>query len=110
LELHFYQKGAFHATPKPIHNLILKDFSPRWLIEKDRTEEATKSLALFRGSDDMELLQTDLDDIRANIMWHKQHSVKTAKVFFQEKALWSRLWRAWMLQFLQQMSGAAGIR
>jgi hypothetical protein len=84
--------------------------SPRWLLEKDRTDDAAKALTLLRGRDDPELVQAELEEIRANILWHKMNSVTSAKIFFQQKPLWSRLWRAWALQFLQQMSGASGIR
>jgi hypothetical protein len=84
--------------------------SPRWLLEKDHTDAAVKALTLLRGRDDLELVQAELEEIRANILWHKMNSVTSFKVFFQQKPLWSRLWRAWALQFLQQMSGAAGIR
>jgi hypothetical protein len=55
-------------------------------------------------------IQAELDEIQANILWHKIHSISSATVFWTNKALRSRLWRAWALQFLQQMSGATGIR
>jgi hypothetical protein len=84
--------------------------SPRWLLEKDRADAAVKTLTLLRGRDDPELVQAELEEIQANILWHKMNSVTSAKIFFQQKPLWSRLWRAWALQFLQQLSGAAGIR
>ncbi|KAH8703021.1 general substrate transporter [Talaromyces proteolyticus] len=84
--------------------------SPRWLLEKDQTEAAIQSLTLFRGRDNLEQVQEELEEIRANILWHKENSVKSATMFFKQKPLWSRLWRAWMLGFLQQMSGASGIR
>ncbi|KAK7222810.1 hypothetical protein V2G26_010813 [Clonostachys chloroleuca] len=84
--------------------------SPRWLMEHDRTEEAARSLTKLRGASDVMEVQSELDEIHANILWHKEHSVTSARVFFKEKVLWARLWRAWALAFLQQMSGAAGIR
>ena len=84
--------------------------SPRWLLENDRAEEAGRSLTKLRGASHSSEVQVELDEIHANILWHKQHSITSAKVFIKEKALWSRLWRAWALSFLQQMSGAAGIR
>ncbi|CAM1501198.1 Fc.00g103600.m01.CDS01 [Cosmosporella sp. VM-42] len=84
--------------------------SPRWLLEHDRAEEAGRSLTKLRGANHTSEVQVELDEIHANILWHKQHSITSAKVFIKEKPLWSRLWRAWALSFLQQMSGAAGIR
>lgn len=86
------------------------DNSPRWLLEKDRIEEAGKSLMRLRGATQLSEVQQELDECHANILWHKENSVTSSLVFFKEKALWSRLWRAWTLVFLQQMSGAAGIR
>ncbi|KAH6876334.1 general substrate transporter [Thelonectria olida] len=83
--------------------------SPRWLMEHDQAEEAGIALSKLRGVP-MGEIQAEIDEIHANILWHKEHSITSAKVFVKEKALWSRLWRAWALSFLQQMSGAAGIR
>ncbi|KAH7121421.1 general substrate transporter [Dactylonectria macrodidyma] len=84
--------------------------TPRWLLEHDKAEEAAISLSKLRGASNIADIQAELDEIHANILWHKEHSITSAKVFIKEKALWSRLWRAWALSFLQQMSGAAGIR
>jgi hypothetical protein len=90
--------------------LLTRAISPRWLIENDRADDAAGSLAKLRGTTRMEDLQAELDEIRANIEWHNQHSVKSVKILFVNKALRARLWRAWLLNFLQQMSGASGIR
>lgn len=79
-------------------------------MEHDLVEEAGRSLTKLRGATDLMEVQAELDEIHANILWHKEHSVNSVKVFVKEKALWARLWRAWALSFLQQMSGAAGIR
>ncbi|KAF7561066.1 hypothetical protein G7046_g3057 [Stylonectria norvegica] len=84
--------------------------SPRWLVEHDRADEAGRSLTRLRGASDLSEVQAELDEIHANILWHKENSITSAMVFLKEPALWSRLWRAWALSFLQQMSGAAGIR
>jgi hypothetical protein len=73
-------------------------------------EDAVKALTKLRGKDHPDAIQAELDEIHANIMWHKQYSVTSTKVFFTDKALWARLWRAWAISFLQQMSGAGGIR
>lgn len=89
---------------------MLTVLSPRWLIEKDRLEEAAVALRRLRGVSTISEIQEELDEIHANILWHKQHSITSAKVLFKEKALFARLWRGWALAFLQQMSGAAGIR
>jgi len=79
-------------------------------METERYEEAARTLAGLRGTANIADIQEELDEIHANILWHKEHSVTSFKVFFQQPALFSRMWRAWMLQFLQQMSGATGIR
>ncbi|KPA39269.1 high-affinity glucose transporter [Fusarium langsethiae] len=83
--------------------------SPRWLVESDQIEAASRALSKLRGLSESEV-QPELDEIRANILWHQENSITSARVFIQQKPLWSRLWRAWSLAFLQQMSGAAGIR
>lgn len=83
--------------------------SPRWLVEHDQADAASTALAKLRGVS-AEEVQPELDEIHANILWHKENSITSARVFIKEKPLWSRLWRAWALSFLQQMSGAAGIR
>lgn len=79
-------------------------------MTQDRLDDAAKSLGKLRGTQDIEALQVELDEIHSNILWHKKYSVTSAKIFFTDKALWSRLWRAWAVSFLQQMSGAGGIR
>ncbi|KAH7112287.1 general substrate transporter [Dactylonectria estremocensis] len=84
--------------------------SPRWLLEHDQLEAAAKALTDLRGSDRPEFVQAELEEIRASILWHKENSISDAKVFIKDRALWARLWRAWALQFLQQLSGAGGIR
>lgn len=73
-------------------------------------EDAAKALTKLRGSADLESLQAELDEIHSNILWHRANSITSAMVFIKDKALWSRLWRAWAVAFLQQMSGASGIR
>lgn len=107
---HFSQKGKSKALPWYTHFAETKKTSPRWLLEKDRVEDAGRSLIKLRGANSLEDVQSELDEIHANILWHREHSVTSSLVFFKEKVLWSRLWRAWTLAFLQQMSGAAGIR
>ncbi|KAH0835985.1 hypothetical protein FOPE_04243 [Fonsecaea pedrosoi] len=85
--------------------------SPRWLMEQDRVDDAAKALAALRGhSSNVVSIQSELDEIHANILWHKTHSVKSVRVLFTDRPLFARLWRAWTLNFLQQMSGASGIR
>ncbi|GJN84220.1 hypothetical protein PLIIFM63780_007776 [Purpureocillium lilacinum] len=84
--------------------------SPRWLLEHDLEEAAVKSLSALRGRDNVEEVQSELEEIRSSILWNRENSITNAKVFVTNKALWARLWRAWALQFLQQMSGAGGIR
>ncbi|CAH0020397.1 unnamed protein product [Clonostachys rhizophaga] len=70
--------------------------SPRWLLEHDQLEAAAKALTHLRGSDRPEVVQAELEEIRA--------------ILIKDRALWARLWGAWALQFLQQLSGAGGIR
>ncbi|CAK7218120.1 hypothetical protein SBRCBS47491_003399 [Sporothrix bragantina] len=84
--------------------------SPRWLIEHDRADAAARSLTRLRGTNDVAHVQAELDEIHANILWHKENSITSAKVFWTDKTLRSRLWRAWSVSFLQQLSGASGIR
>ncbi|KAJ9150404.1 High-affinity glucose transporter [Pleurostoma richardsiae] len=84
--------------------------SPRWLVEHDYADAARVALLKLRGATETMEIQEELDEIHANILWHREHSVTSALVFVKEKALWARLWRAWALSFLQQMSGASGIR
>lgn len=79
-------------------------------MEKDRVEDAVRSLKRLRGASDVSQIQVELDEIHANILWHKENSITSARVFFKDRALWARLWRAFALSFLQQMSGAGGIR
>ncbi|KAK7430644.1 hypothetical protein QQZ08_002686 [Neonectria magnoliae] len=61
-------------------------FGPRWLLEND-LDEAAVALSKLRGVQ-IDEIQAELDEIHANILWHKKNSITSAK----------------------QMSGAAGIR
>ncbi|KAG5745211.1 hypothetical protein H9Q72_001882 [Fusarium xylarioides] len=100
------ERQVYHNCPLRFPLILI---SPRWLVETDQVEAASDSLCKLRGLSATEI-QPELDEIRANILWHKENSITSARVFIQQKPLWSRLWRAWSLAFLQQMSGAAGIR
>ncbi|EPE02453.1 hypothetical protein F503_00721 [Ophiostoma piceae UAMH 11346] len=84
--------------------------SPRWLVEHDRADAAAQALRKLRGAPNVSEIQAELDEIHANILWHKEHSITSARVFLTEPALRSRLWRAWSVSLLQQLSGASGIR
>ena len=79
-------------------------------MEHDRAEDAAQSLMKLRGVSSIMEVQAELDEIHANILWHKENSITSVRAFIKDRALWSRLWRAWALSFLQQMSGASGIR
>jgi len=79
-------------------------------MQQGDVAKASVVLAKLRGKTDLVELQAELDEIQANILWHKQNSIRSVRAFVKEKALWSRLWRSWALSFLQQMSGAGGIR
>lgn len=100
------ERYVYHSCPLRFPLTLI---SPRWLVETDQVEAASESLCKLRGLSATEI-QPELDEIRANILWHQENSITSARVFIQQKPLWSRLWRAWSLAFLQQMSGAAGIR
>lgn len=104
-----FLKGMLRVSRPLPSQLLTHPYSPRWLVETDQMEAASQSLAKLRGLTTAEV-QPELDEIHANILWHQENSITSARVFIQQKPLWSRLWRAWSLAFLQQMSGAAGIR
>lgn len=51
--------------------------SPRWLVQKDRNEEAELILADVEGSDIMDpYVQTELSEIKFSIQYEREHSVR----------------------------------
>jgi MFS family permease len=85
--------------------------TPRWLLEKEREDDARKSLVFLRGAEgDPASVEPELTVIKENIEYHKLMSPKSWKVLFTDRDLFARLRRAALLQFMAQMCGATAMK
>ena len=80
--------------------------SPRWLVQKDRTEEALHALARVHAGGDMEdpYVKAELAEIVSKIQWEKQNPAPSyvQMLFGKERR---RTWLGIGVQFWQQVTG-----
>ena len=85
--------------------------SPRWLLEKNRPEEAHEALIYLRGAEDNhEEVEQELQEIKANVEFHNSITEAPWHVLVTDRDLLARLWRGALLQFMAQMCGATAIK
>ncbi|KAG5980721.1 hypothetical protein E4U55_003722 [Claviceps digitariae] len=91
--------------------------SPRWLIQQGQTERASHVLrSLRQGTMAPSLITQELDAISAAVessplsQSHSQGFLAPSLSLFRDPSLWARLWRAFLLQFMAQMCGAAAMK
>jgi len=83
---------------------------PRWLVEHDKLDRALTSLRYFReGSFTDDQIEHEFDEIKSSVVAYRASGL-TWKALFTEKSLFSRLWRAALLQFMAQMCGATAMK
>jgi SP family sugar:H+ symporter-like MFS transporter len=87
--------------------IVFMNESPRWLVEKNRIDEAAKALATVRGKsvDDAEVVQ-ELDEIIADFNGHEKMSmVAQLKASCSDKKMFYRSSFVVILMFWQQWTG-----
>ncbi|KAG6006535.1 hypothetical protein E4U21_006989 [Claviceps maximensis] len=91
--------------------------SPRWLIQKGRIERASHVLrSLRQGTTPPNLINHELQSICAAVessppsLSSPQGFLAPSLSLFRDPSLWARLWRAFLLQFMAQMCGAAAMK
>jgi Sugar (and other) transporter len=85
--------------------------SPRWLLEKNRPEDAHKALIYLRGAEDSpQDIEPELQEIKANVEFHNSITEASWFTLFTDSDLRARLWRGALLQFMAQMCGATAIK
>ncbi|KAG5917277.1 hypothetical protein E4U42_007311 [Claviceps africana] len=89
--------------------------SPRWLIQQGQTERASRVLfSLRQGTTAPDLIARELDAMSSAVESSPRPpsgSFLAPSLFlFRSPSLWARLWRAFLLQFMAQMCGAAAIK
>lgn len=80
--------------------------SPRWLIQNDRMEDATRALAKLhaRGNTQDQYVQAEVAEIVSKLQWEKQHPPPTyLQMLFGGEA--RRTWLGIGVQFWQQVTG-----
>ncbi|KAK1976589.1 general substrate transporter [Colletotrichum cereale] len=84
--------------------------TPRWLIEHGKKDQARLILRWLReGSFDDEQIDHEFSAIINDVDEYHQSGLNWLSLF-KEKALFARLWRATLLQFMAQLCGASGIK
>ncbi|KAK1964323.1 general substrate transporter [Colletotrichum sublineola] len=84
--------------------------TPRWLIEHGRKDKARLTLRWLReGTVDDEQIDHEFSAITNDVNEY-HHSGLNWLSLFKEKALFARMWRATLLQFMAQLCGASGIK
>lgn len=84
--------------------------TPRWLTEKNRLAQAQSTLHYLREGNYSTLeTEHELDEIKHSVEAHKA-SGDTWTALFTRRHLFSRLWRAALLQFMAQMCGATAMK
>jgi len=84
--------------------------SPRWLIERGSFGRAKQSLQFIRGSDSVDEVQQEFDEIKENTEYHRVNSISSWRVLFIDSDLFARLWRVALLQFMAQMCGSTAMK
>ena len=108
-----YQIRKFnnHKTPLPSEKAAnAYSQSPRWLLEKNRPDEAQKALTYLRGAEHPEEIQEELNEIKENVAYHNSIAETSWMELFTDPDLRARLWRGALLQFMAQMCGATAIK
>ncbi|OLN94101.1 Sugar transporter STL1-like protein 8 [Colletotrichum chlorophyti] len=84
--------------------------TPRWLVENGRKDQARSVLHWLReGSFDDDQVVREFGAIVNNVTEYHQSSRNWLSLFTQ-RALFARLWRAVLLQFMAQLCGATAIK
>ncbi|KAK5995356.1 MFS-type transporter oryC-like protein [Cladobotryum mycophilum] len=88
--------------------------TPRWLVEKGKVDQARKVLHWLReGVYPPEAITHELHAISADVDSHHYEGrtfISLSLSLFREPALFARLWRAFLLQFMAQMCGATAMK
>ncbi|KAK1570043.1 general substrate transporter [Colletotrichum navitas] len=84
--------------------------TPRWLVEHGKKDKARLTLYWLReGNFDGEQINREFSAIIEDVDEY-HHSGFNWLSLLKEKALFARLWRATLLQFMAQLCGASGIK
>ncbi|KAG6081276.1 hypothetical protein E4U16_007631 [Claviceps sp. LM84 group G4] len=89
--------------------------TPRWLIQKGQRERASRVLhALRQGTTSPDLINRELHTISSAVgslpRSYRQSFLGPSLSLFRNRSLFARLWRAFLLQFMAQMCGAAAMK
>lgn len=80
-------------------------------MQKGRAESASRVLhSLRQDTTSRRLIAHELRAISAAVESHREHSPSPSLALFRNASLFARLWRAFLLQFMAQMCGAAAIK
>ncbi|TQS32498.1 hypothetical protein Golomagni_07182, partial [Golovinomyces magnicellulatus] len=87
--------------------------TPRWLVEKGHTDKARQVLVWLRESlseDISDELHAITRDVQRYHSKHKASTLQLSLALFRDTALFARVWRSFLLQFMGQMCGATAMK
>jgi hypothetical protein len=89
---------------------LFHPISPRWLVEHGKVEEAFETLQFYReGYYTADEVQTELSEIERSVAVFRISGLTWISLF-SDRALFARLWRAALLQFMAHMCGAMAMK
>jgi hypothetical protein len=88
----------------PCHASVI--CSPRWLIEKNREEEAQAVIIRLHGENAFS--GAEFNEMRENIVWERDNSIRSVSVLFSTPAMRRRVLAAFGVQAFGQFTGING--
>jgi hypothetical protein len=105
---------GIQLLPAGILALLIMFFpeSPRWLLDKDRADEALQTLANLHanGNVDDAWVRAEFSQIQDEVAFENQHAAKTYSELFVNKSSFRRLLIAVAIQAAIQMTGVSAIQ
>ncbi|KAH6617673.1 general substrate transporter [Chaetomium sp. MPI-SDFR-AT-0129] len=84
--------------------------SPRWLVEHGKTDDALSTLHFYReGYYTADEIEAELSDIETAVAEFRISGLTWVSLF-SDRALFARMWRASLLQFMAHMCGATAMK
>lgn len=105
---------GIQIVPAALLSLLIFFFpeSPRWLVQKDRAEEALSTLAKLHSNGDKNdsWVLAEYQQIQEQVALEKEQEAKSLKELFRTKSSFRRVMLACAIQAATQMTGISAIQ